>query len=101
MPETAVPDSTITHSASIHPTAVISADATIGESTSIGAYSVIGAGLRIGNDNVVGSHVVIEGNTIIGDSNQIFQFASIGAAPQDLKYGGEDSVLRIGNRNII
>lgn len=90
-----------TGSALIHPTAVISSDATIGDDSSIGPYSVIGAGVRIGNGNRIGPHVVIEGNTIIGDSNQIYQFASIGAAPQDLKYAGEASFLRIGNRNII
>jgi UDP-N-acetylglucosamine acyltransferase len=88
-------------SALIHPTAVISPEATIGENTSIGPYTVIGAGVRIGRDNRVGSHVVIEGNTLIGESNQIYQFASVGAAPQDLKYRGEDSALRIGDRNII
>ena len=96
-----MPDSAIARSAVIHPTAVVSPDATIGENTSIGPYSVIGAGVWIGNHNRVGSHVVIEGNTTIGDSNQIYQFASIGAAPQDLKYQGEVSVLRIGDRNII
>lgn len=88
-------------SALIHPTAVISPEAMIGENTSIGPYTVIGAGVRIGRDNRIGSHVVIEGNTLIGESNQIYQFASIGAAPQDLKYRGEDSALRIGDRNII
>jgi len=97
----AVPDSAIARSAVIHSTAIISTGATVGEGTSIGPYSVIGAGVRIGNHNRVGPHVVIDGDTIIGDSNQIYQFASIGAAPQDLKYEGEASVLRIGNRNII
>jgi UDP-N-acetylglucosamine acyltransferase len=80
---------------------VISPDAIIGENTSIGPYSVIGSGVRIGRDNHIGSHVVIEGNTILGDGNQIYQFASVGAAPQDLKYRGEHSALRIGDRNII
>jgi UDP-N-acetylglucosamine acyltransferase len=96
-----VSDSAIAPCAAIHPTAVISPDATIGEGTSIGAYSVIGAGVRIGQGNCIGPHVVIDGNTIIGRSNQIYQFASVGAAPQDLKYVGETSVLQIGNRNII
>jgi UDP-N-acetylglucosamine acyltransferase len=94
-------DSTIARSTTIHPTAIVSPDAIVGDRTSIGPYSVIGAGVRIGNNNRIGSHVVIEGHTIIGDSNQIYQFASIGAAPQDLKYEGEDSVLRIGNSNTI
>jgi UDP-N-acetylglucosamine acyltransferase len=55
----------------------------------------------IGRDNKVGPHVVIEGRTTIGDGNTIFQFASVGAVPQDLKYRGEPSELIIGNRNII
>jgi UDP-N-acetylglucosamine acyltransferase len=96
-----MPGLAIERTASIHPTAVVSPDAIIGDGSSVGPYSVIGAGVRIGKDNRIGPHVVIEGNTIIGDSNQIFQFASVGAVPQDLKYAGEDSVLRIGNRNII
>jgi UDP-N-acetylglucosamine acyltransferase len=94
-------DTTITRSTLIHRTAIIAPDATIGNNTTIGPYSVIGAGVRIGNENRIGPHVVIEGRTIIGDSNQIYQFASVGAPPQDLKYEGEESLLMIGDRNII
>lgn len=86
---------------SIHPTAVVSKEAKIGAGTTIGPYSVIGADVTIGRGNLIGSHVVIDGYTTIGDENQIFQFASIGARPQDLKYHGEKSTLLIGNRNII
>jgi UDP-N-acetylglucosamine acyltransferase len=57
--------------------------------------------VRIGAGTAVAAHVVIEGNTAIGARNQIFQFASIGAAPQDLKYHGEDSQLVIGDDNRI
>ncbi|MBX7136605.1 MAG: acyl-ACP--UDP-N-acetylglucosamine O-acyltransferase [Oligoflexia bacterium] len=85
----------------IHPTAVISAGAIIGEGSSVGPYSVIGPEVVLGRNNRVGSHVVIEGITRIGDDNQIYQFASVGAAPQDLKYHGERSELRIGNKNLI
>lgn len=85
----------------IHPTAVICPGAVIGEGTTVGPYSVIGPKVVIGRGNRIASHVVIEGNTHIGDENVIFQFASVGAAPQDLKYSGEDSVLEIGNKNII
>jgi UDP-N-acetylglucosamine acyltransferase len=85
----------------IHPTAIISPEATIGDGTVIGPYTVVGAGVQIGNHNRIGSHVVIEGQTTLGDSNQIYQFASIGAEPQDLKYHGEASTLHIGDRNII
>ena len=87
--------------AAIHATAVVAPTAVIGAGTVIGPYTVIGEGVRIGSGNRIGSHVVIEGHTIIGDGNTIYQFASIGAAPQDLKYHGEDTVLKIGDRNII
>ncbi len=87
--------------AAIHSTAVIAPTAVIGAGTVIGPYSVIGEGVRIGSGNRIGSHVVIEGHTVIGDGNTIYQFASIGAAPQDLKYHGEDTILTIGDRNIV
>jgi UDP-N-acetylglucosamine acyltransferase len=57
--------------------------------------------VRLGRDNVVGPHVVLDGRTTIGDGNTIYQFASVGAPPQDLKYRGEPSELKIGNRNIV
>jgi UDP-N-acetylglucosamine acyltransferase len=87
--------------ARIHPTAIIAAGAELGSGVSIGAYAVIGARVRLGADTAVGPHVVIEGNTAIGARNRIFQFASIGAEPQDLKYHGEDSALIIGDDNRI
>ena len=87
--------------AQIHPTAVVDPDAVVGAHTSIGPYSVIGPRAVIGERNVIGSHVVIEGRTVIGNGNHIFQFSSIGAPPQDLKYVGEDSLLEIGDSNII
>ncbi len=86
---------------SIHPTALVDAAAYLGASVSIGAYSVIGAGVEIGDGTRVGPHVVIEGPTRIGRDNRIFQFASLGAAPQDKKYGGEPTTLEIGDRNTI
>jgi UDP-N-acetylglucosamine acyltransferase len=85
----------------IHATAIIAPGAKIGAGTSIGPYSVIGPHVVMGRANRIASHVVIEGLTTLGDENQIFQFASIGAVPQDLKYKGEPSVLKIGNKNII
>lgn len=85
----------------IHPTAIIDPAAKIGEGTKIGPYSIIGPHVVLGRDNDIGPHVVIEGRTTIGDKNTIFQFASVGAIPQDLKYRGEPSELIIGSRNII
>jgi len=85
----------------IHPTAIVDPAARIGDGVAIGAYSIVGAGVEIGDGTSVGPHVVIEGRTRIGRDNRIFQFASIGAAPQDKKFGGEESELVIGDRNHI
>jgi UDP-N-acetylglucosamine acyltransferase len=87
--------------ARIHPTAIVSAGAGLGPAVVIGAYSLVGGRASLGAGTVVGPHVVIEGRTTIGAHNQIFQFASIGAVPQDLKYHGEDSALSIGDDNRI
>jgi UDP-N-acetylglucosamine acyltransferase len=67
----------------------------------VGPGAVIGAQVRIGSETVVGPYAVIEGDTQIGSGNRIFQFASVGADPQDLKYQGEPSRLEIGNYNRI
>jgi UDP-N-acetylglucosamine acyltransferase len=88
-------------STKIHPTAVIHAGAELADDVEVGPYSVIGSQVRIGAGTVVGPHAVIEGRTVIGEGNRIFQFASVGAMPQDLKYAGEDSQLVIGDRNRI
>lgn len=85
----------------IDPRAVIHPKARIGEHVSIGPFSVIGAEVEIGEGTWIGPHVVINGPTRIGHDNRIFQFASIGEAPQDLKYAGEPTRLEIGDRNII
>ena len=62
---------------------------------------MIGANVQIGPETVIGPYAVIEGNTTIGAGNRIFQFASVGAEPQDLKYRGEPSRLEIGHHNRI
>ena len=85
----------------IHPTAIVDAGAEIGAGVSIGPYAVIGAQVRIGARTCVGAHCVIEGHTTIGEDNRIFQFASLGAVPQDKKYAGEPTRLVIGDRNTI
>ncbi len=76
--------------AQVHPTALVAAGAELGDDVTIGAYTVIGPRVRIGVGTRVGPHVVIEGRTTLGARNEVFQFASIGAVPQDLKYHGED-----------
>ncbi|HEX6438147.1 MAG TPA: acyl-ACP--UDP-N-acetylglucosamine O-acyltransferase [Candidatus Binatia bacterium] len=85
----------------IHQTALINCQAEIDSDVEIGPYSVIGAGVRIGRATKVASHVVIEGRTSLGQGNTIYQFATIGSRPQDLKYRGEASELIIGNHNTI
>ena len=86
---------------SIHPTAIVDAQARIDPSATIGPYSVIGPHVTIGAGTTVGPHCVIDGHTTIGRDNRIFQFASLGAQPQDKKYAGEATELRIGDRNTI
>lgn len=86
---------------SIHPTALIDEQATLAEDVSVGAYSVIGADVHIGAGTRIGPHVVIDGPTRIGRDNHIYQFASLGADPQDKKFHGEHSLLEIGDRNNI
>jgi len=85
----------------VHPTAVVHPDAVLHESVEVGPFAVIGPHVKIGEGSVVGPHSVIEGDTTIGARNRIFQFASVGAVPQDLKYGGEPTRLVIGDGNQI
>lgn len=85
----------------IHPTAIIAEGAQIGENVSIGAYCVIGANVKIGNGTQLKSHICIDGNTEIGENCVIYPFASLGHAPQDLKFKGEKTFLKIGNNNKI
>jgi UDP-N-acetylglucosamine acyltransferase len=87
--------------ARIHPTAIVDPRANLDASVDIGPYTVIGPHVTIGAGSKVGPHAVIDGNTMIGHDNTFFQFCSIGAAPQDKKYGGEPTRLEIGDRNTI
>lgn len=85
----------------IHPTAIIDPTAIIHPSVRIGAFCIIGKNVHIGANTVLHSHVIIAKNTKIGERNEIFQFASIGADCQDLKYQGEETWLEIGDDNTI
>jgi UDP-N-acetylglucosamine acyltransferase len=87
--------------ANIHPTAIVDPAASLGDSVTIGAYTIVGPLVRIDEGTTIGPHCVIDGRTTIGRDNRIFQFASLGAAPQDKKYAGEPTELRIGDRNTI
>ena len=85
----------------IHPTALVAPDAELDPSVEVGAYAVIGPGVQVGANTRIGPHAVVQGPTRIGADNQIFQFASVGSAPQDKKYRGEPTRLEIGDRNVI
>lgn len=86
---------------SIHPAAVVHPDAQLDSDVEIGAFSIIGQHVSIGGGSWIGPHVVLEGRTRIGRDNRIFQFASIGGAPQDKKYGDEPTEVEIGDGNTI
>ena len=85
----------------IHPTAIIDSKAELADDIEISPYAVIGADVKMDSGCWVGPHAVIEGPTTIGKDNRIFQFASVGAEPQDKKYKGEPTTLEIGDRNVI
>ena len=85
----------------IHPSALIDPKAELADNVSVGAYSVIGPDVRIESGSWIGPHVVLTGRTAIGRRNRIFQFASLGEEPQDMKYRGEETELVIGDDNYI
>jgi UDP-N-acetylglucosamine acyltransferase len=83
----------------IHPKAEVSGRAKIATDVEIGAFAVIGPDVEIGAGCWIGPHAVINGPTRMGQRNRVFQFASIGDAPQDIKYAGEPTRLEIGDDN--
>lgn len=85
----------------IHPTAIVDPSAKLAAGVQVGAYSIIGADVEIGAGTTVGPHVVVQGPTRIGRNNRIWQFASLGADPQDKKFRGERTELVIGDGNTI
>jgi UDP-N-acetylglucosamine acyltransferase len=85
----------------IHPTAVVHSDARVHETAEIGPYCVIGGEVEIGARTRLLAHVYVEGPITIGEDNVFQPFSSIGNSPQDLKYHGERTETRIGDRNLI
>lgn len=85
----------------IHPTAIIDASAKIGNGCFIGPYCIIGPKVVLGDNNHLFSNVIIGKNTTIGTDNKIYSYAVLGTDPQDLKFSGEDTFLRIGSHNTI
>ncbi|MFN3235331.1 MAG: acyl-ACP--UDP-N-acetylglucosamine O-acyltransferase, partial [Gammaproteobacteria bacterium] len=88
-------------SENIHPQAIVDPKAKIGKNVTIGPWTMIGPDVEIGDGTWVGPNVVINGPTQIGKNNKIFQFASVGEDPQDMKYKGEKTSLVIGDGNTI
>lgn len=86
---------------SIHQTAIVSPEAKIGDGCRIGPFCTIGPEVQLADGVILESHVVVDGRTSIGEETHVFPFASIGLAPQDLKYGGEPTATEIGKRNQI
>ena len=85
----------------IHPTAIVSSEASLAEGVEVGPYTIIKPDVTVGKNTIIGSHVVIESHTDIGDNCHIYQFSSLGAIPQDLKFEGEETRAVIGNNNTI
>lgn len=85
----------------IHPTAIVDPKAKVGADVRIGAYSIVGPDVEIGAGTWIGPHVVVNGPTRLGTGNRIYQFVSLGEAPQHLGYQGEPTRLEIGDRNVI
>lgn len=86
--------------ANIDPRAVVSPKARLADDVTVGAYAIVGDDVEIGSGTSVGPHAMITGPTRLGRDNQVWQFASIGSAPQDKKYNGEPTRLEIGDRNV-
>ena len=83
-----------------HHTSIVSEKAVLGSNVTIGPYCIINENVKIGDNANLIAHVYIDGNTTIGDNCKFFPYCSIGTSPQDLKYKGEKSILKIGNNNI-
>lgn len=85
----------------IHPTALVDPQAELGEGVHIGPFCLVGPKVRLGAHTRLESHVVVEGDTELGEHNHVFQFVTLGVAPQDKKYRAEPTRLRIGHHNTI
>ncbi len=83
----------------VHETAIVADGARLAPGVQVGPYAVIGPQVSLGARTLVDAHAVIDGDTALGEANHVFPFASIGLAPQDLKYAGEKTRVRIGDRN--
>ncbi|HMS08764.1 MAG TPA: hypothetical protein PKE66_04730, partial [Pyrinomonadaceae bacterium] len=85
----------------IHQTAIVAPEARLGADCYIGPFCTVGAEVSLGEGVRLDSHVAVDGRTSIGRRTHVFPFVSIGLAPQDLKYGGEETATEIGEENQI
>jgi len=85
----------------IHATAVVDPSAKLENGVEVGPYAIIGADVQVGGGTRIGPHAVVRGPSVLGRDNRIFQFASVGEDPQDKKYGGEPTLLVLGDRNVV
>lgn len=85
----------------IHPTAIVHPSAVIGRGAEVGPFCIVGEHVTVGSRTILQAHVVVNGWTEIGEECQAYPFATIGAASQDRKYGGERAYTRIGNRTVL
>jgi UDP-N-acetylglucosamine acyltransferase len=85
----------------IHPTAIVSDGANIDFDVEIGPFSIVGPDVNVGAGTQISAHVVVTGNTTIGANCKIYPFTTVGEAPQDIKYSGEPTQLKVGDRTVI
>ncbi len=85
-------------SVKIDPLAIVGKKTQLGENVQIGTYCIIGDDVVIGDGTIVAAHAILHNGTRVGKENKIFSFASVGGAPQDLKYNGEPTILEVGDR---
>jgi UDP-N-acetylglucosamine acyltransferase len=96
-----IPIPTPSAGAQVHPTAIVDEGAELGERVVVGPYTVIGPGVAIGARTRVGPHVLVERDTVVGEDCVVHNGAVLGSDPQDLKYRGEPTLLRIGDRTVV
>jgi UDP-N-acetylglucosamine acyltransferase len=85
----------------IHPTAVVSPRAELGTGARVGPYAVVEEGVTVGEGCEIGAHAVVKKFTTLGARNRVFEHATLGGEPQDVKFRGEQSYLRVGDDNLI
>ncbi|RMG58064.1 MAG: acyl-ACP--UDP-N-acetylglucosamine O-acyltransferase [Deltaproteobacteria bacterium] len=84
----------------VHPTAIVDPTAFLDKGVTVGPYAIVGRNAKIGRGTSIGAFAVIGPNTTMGESNRVYPHAVVGEDPQDLKYGGEETELLVGDRNI-